>query len=84
MQKSGAVDFLFNREFTEKELSRYQDLEAAYHADEYFPERSIRRLEAGEEYAGVGVCIRITDSAVRTRLSRAREKLRRFYQEAER
>ena len=28
--------------------------------------------------------LRITDSAVRTRLSRAREKLRKFYQEAER
>lgn len=61
MQKSGTVDFLFNREFTEEELSRYQDLENAYQADERFPERSIRRLEAGEEYAGVGVCIMITE-----------------------
>lgn len=59
-QGSGGLLYLSSRNFTEEELRRFDELEEAYRKDEVFPARNLRRLEEGEEYYGVGVCLAVT------------------------
>ena len=62
VQKSGALLFKSSRQFSERELGRYDELEEKYHENEAFPIRNLRKLALGEEYNGIGVCLSVTES----------------------